>query len=289
MIRKGLLTCSWNTRRFTSSQKIVMVRSLFTVLLVQGLFLLHIPTVLALPNPDSSFSSSSSSSPSPTPTPTPTPTVHTIAFYMPSPFPETIFSMLYTQTNIGTVSPISTDRSAGPDYTMYVEERVVNVPFRDKASTRSRGHSNIQWRLLALWNTSDDSLIYFHKDCELTGSNDIIQLSPSSSDEIGLSCDRRELGDCGWKGNQFLDPLAVYTLTVTQDPQSILPRFSDVVKESSMTSENSMTAEATRTSSNGSIGSFGDTGANTRSNYVRAALLMDLLWALLIIFSELEV
>ncbi|THU89190.1 hypothetical protein K435DRAFT_865539 [Dendrothele bispora CBS 962.96] len=76
----------------------------------------------------SSFSSSSSSSISPTPTPTPTPTVHTITFYMPRPFSETIFGMLYTRTIIATVSPIATDRSAGIDYTMYVEGRMVNVP-----------------------------------------------------------------------------------------------------------------------------------------------------------------
>ncbi|THV04096.1 hypothetical protein K435DRAFT_851279 [Dendrothele bispora CBS 962.96] len=80
------------------------------VLLVQGLFL-HAPAVLALPSPGSSFSSSSSFSPSPNYT-NPTPTVHTITFHIPSPFSETIFGTLYTQT----------------DYTIYVEERVVNVP-----------------------------------------------------------------------------------------------------------------------------------------------------------------
>ncbi|THU92931.1 hypothetical protein K435DRAFT_861991 [Dendrothele bispora CBS 962.96] len=36
--------------------------------------------------------------------------------------------MLCTQTSIGTVYTIATDRSAGADCTMYVEERVVNVP-----------------------------------------------------------------------------------------------------------------------------------------------------------------
>ncbi|THU92928.1 hypothetical protein K435DRAFT_800100 [Dendrothele bispora CBS 962.96] len=268
MIRKGLLTRTRNTCRFTPSQKIVMVRSFFTVLLVQlntiqaGRFL-HSSDVLSLPNPDSSFSSSSSSSPSPTPTPTPTPTVHTIA--MPSPFAETIFSMLYTQTNIRTVSPISTDRSAGPDYTMLPPD-LEGSPF----VTTSNSYTSTVTATGTLisngdsWHfgTSDDSLVYFYKECELTGSNDIIQLSPSSSDEIGLSCDRRELGDRGWKVIQVLgDTLAIYTLTVTQDPQLILPRFSDVVKESGTTSENSI-VEATRAGSNGSIRSFGDTGGN---------------------------
>ncbi|THU88120.1 hypothetical protein K435DRAFT_866584 [Dendrothele bispora CBS 962.96] len=180
-----------------------MVHSFLMVLLVQGLFL-HSPAVLSLPNPDSSFSSSSSSSISPTPTPTPTPTVHTITFYMPSPFSETIFGMLYTGASIATVSPIETDRrSAGADYTMYVEERMVHVPFvttlppdfeGSPSATMNPYPSTVTGTLISngdSWHfkTSDNSFMrYFYEDCKLTDSNAVIQLSPSS-EKIGLSCD----------------------------------------------------------------------------------------------------
>ncbi|THV04086.1 hypothetical protein K435DRAFT_791270 [Dendrothele bispora CBS 962.96] len=195
-----------------------MVRSFFMVSHVQGLFF----TLSSRPRPPQlSFSSSSSSSLSPTPTPTPTPTVHTITFhtitfYMPGAFSETIFVMLYTQTSIGIVLPIAAGRSAG-------------------CTLISNGDS---WH----FETSDDPPLYFYEDCELTNSNALIQLSPSSSDEIGLLCDPTvEVG----RETNFSE---------------IRWRFSDVVKESSTTSENSI-AEATR-ASNGSNRSFGDTGGN---------------------------
>ncbi|THU92940.1 hypothetical protein K435DRAFT_800111 [Dendrothele bispora CBS 962.96] len=201
-----------NAYRLTSLPKNHHGSLFFIVLLVQGLFL-HLPAVVALPDPDSSsFSNSCSSSPSPTPTPTPTPTIHTITFYMPSPFSETIFGMLYAKTSIGTVSPTATDRCAGADYTMYVKERVVNVPSATTLPPDFEGSPSVtinpctstvtahigtlisngdSWH----FETSDNSPIDFYEDCELADPNAVIRLSSSSSssDKIGLSCDIRGL------------------------------------------------------------------------------------------------
>ncbi|KAK7450621.1 hypothetical protein VKT23_012931 [Stygiomarasmius scandens] len=226
---------------------------LLTFLLLQ--FLFSFTNALALPDePVSSLTLS------------PTPTVHTITFYVPSPFSETIFGMQYTLTSIATATPIATQRSDGVDYTMYVEERVINVPsgttlapdFEDDPSvTVSPYTSTITGTLISngdAWSfeTSDDAPIYFTDDCQLEDSNAAIQLSDSGNGKMGLSCDREELGEHGWRGRHFLgDPLPVYTLTVTQD--SSLPAFADVLETSSRATSTSM--ESSR-GSNGGVSLF---------------------------------
>ncbi|KAF5343326.1 hypothetical protein D9758_014195 [Tetrapyrgos nigripes] len=191
----------------------------------------------------------------------PTPTIHTITFYMPSPFSETIFGMQYTLTSIATASPIGRTRSDGVEYTTYIEERVLNVPsattlppvFQDDPSvTVSPYTSTITGTLVSngdswTFETSDNSFLNFTEDCELTDSNAAIQVGDDSTP--GLACDRAELTD-HIKHNHFLgDRLAVYTLTVAESdiPSPTAPSI--IVQSGS-------TTQTAGSQSNGAVGVF---------------------------------
>ncbi|THU92935.1 hypothetical protein K435DRAFT_967495 [Dendrothele bispora CBS 962.96] len=118
----------------------------------------------------------------------------TLILASPSPNPSLAYSTLRP------LLPIATDRSADADYTMQVEERVINIPsattlppdFEGSPSVAINPYtSTVTGTLMSngdswLFETSDDSPVYFYEDCELTNSNAIIQLSPSSSDKLGI-------------------------------------------------------------------------------------------------------